>query len=192
MDAAEMFLTRHHRMHAHVARLTEGLTEAEIRSQAHPLVNPLAWLLWHVARAEDSAVNLLVTDGAEVLDEAWCARLRVARRDVGPGMSMDDVRQLSRAVDLPSLAAYWGAVGIRTTEVVALLRPEDLDEVVGAEAVHRTAVRSATPLSQAPLEALWQGITRGHALVWLPLAHNCEHIGQADLIRGMLGHPGRF
>jgi hypothetical protein len=31
MDATEMFLIRHKRMHSHVERLTEGLSEEQIR-----------------------------------------------------------------------------------------------------------------------------------------------------------------
>jgi hypothetical protein len=111
MDAAEMFLIRHQRMHAHVERLTEGLHEEQIRERVHPMVNPLAWLLWHVARSEDSAVNLLIFDGPQVLDDAWCARLKTGRRDAGTGMTMAEVVDLSSHVHLPSLMAYWTAVG---------------------------------------------------------------------------------
>ena len=35
-------------------------------------------------------------------------------------------------------------------------------------------------------------MTRGYCLVYLPLTHNYEHIGQADLLRGLLGRPGPF
>jgi hypothetical protein len=34
--------------------------------------------------------------------------------------------------------------------------------------------------------------TRGHFLVWLPLTHNYEHVGQADLNRGLSRTTGRF
>ena len=192
MDATEMFLIRHERMHAHVERITEGLSEEQIREQVHPLVNPLAWLLWHVARAEDSAVNVLVVDGAEVLDDDWCNQLSIGRRDVGTGMAMAEAVDLSTHVDLPSLMAYWRAVGERTAAVVASLRPSDLDEVVTRERVHRFLVRTVAEPTRPGLEKHFQGTTRGHFLVWLPLTHNYEHIGQADLVRGLLGKPGRF
>jgi hypothetical protein len=78
------------------------------------MVNPLAWLLWHVARSEDSAVNLLIVDGSQVLDDTWCARLNIGRRDAGTGMTMAEVVDLSSHVHLPSLMAYWTAVGART------------------------------------------------------------------------------
>lgn len=192
MDATIMFLHRHERLHAHVQRLSAGLTEAQVRGQAHPAVNPLAWLLWHMARVEDSAVNLLVVDGTEVLDDEWVARLAVDRRDVGSGMTMDDVVALSARVDLTALSDYWRAVGELTAAVVRALRPEDLDRPVSGARVRRAVKQSAVGPGAAALERLWQDTTSGEFLVWLPLAHNCEHVGQAEMIRGMLGHPGRF
>jgi hypothetical protein len=139
MDAAEMFLIHHQRMHAHVDWLSQGLSEEQIRGCAHPLVNPLAWLLW-----------------------------------------------------LPALMAYWQTVGEQTAERVAPLRPLDLDQVVSSERISRFVTLTVQGSAKARLEQLWQGATTGHFLVWLVLAHNSEHIGQADLIRGILGQPGRF
>jgi hypothetical protein len=190
MDATEMFLIRHKGMHAHVKRLTEGLSEEQIRERVHPLVNPLAWQIWHLARTEDSAVNLLIFDSSEVLDDAWCARLSTARHDAGTGMTMDEVVDLSTRVHLPSLMTYWSAVGERTAALVASLRPSDLDEIVSSERVHRFVMQTTAEPTRARLEKLLQNTTRGHILGWLPLTHNFEHIGQADLIRGLLGQPG--
>jgi hypothetical protein len=42
MDAAEMFLVRHQRMHSRVEALTDGLSENQIRERVHPAANPLA------------------------------------------------------------------------------------------------------------------------------------------------------
>lgn len=122
-DAIQMFLVRHGRLHAHVDRLTEGLSDEEIRTCVHSLVNPLAWLTWHVARGEDGAINLLVGDGRQALDEGWSSRLNAGRRDVGRGMTMAEVVDLGARVHLRSLLAYWTAVGERTRGVVACLRP---------------------------------------------------------------------
>lgn len=192
MDAIEMFLGRHGRMRAHVERLTDGLREAQIRECVRPTINPLAWLLWHIARSEDSAVNLLVVERPEVLDDVWCRRMNVSRRDVGTGMTMDEVIDLSARIHLPSLEAYGKAVAERTADLVASLSPADLDEVVSVDTVHRAVVRITVEERRADLEDVWQGTRKGHFLVWLPLTHSYEHIGQADLIRGLLGHAGHF
>lgn len=194
MDATEMFLIRHKRTHSRVEALTDGLTEGQIRERVHPAANPLAWLLWHMARIEDAAINLLISDGPQVLNDEWLARLNVSRRDIGPGMAMAEVLELSARIDLASLKDYWRAVGERTATVVAGLSPSDLDEVVGQERLRRVVVDDEIvegPTGQR-LQAFWKDTTRGYFLVYLPLTHNYEHIGQADLLRGLLGRPGPF
>lgn len=192
MDATEMFLWRHERMGAHLARLTENLNEDQLRERVLPSVNPLTWLLWHVARAEDGAVNLLVFDGHEVLDDAWCARLDVTRRDAGTGMTMHEVVELSSRIRLPALFEYAASVAEHTRGLVNTLKPSDLDEVVDGDRVHRAVVKLSAEPTRDDLERLWQKTTRGQFLVWLPLTHTYEHIGQAGLIRGLLGHQDRF
>lgn len=98
-------------------RQAQGLWNGHV----HPAANPLAWLLWHIARSEDASVNLLVAAGPQVLDDAWARRLKVARRDIGEGMTMAEVDQLCETIDLGALPAYWAAVGERTAPVMSAL-----------------------------------------------------------------------
>jgi hypothetical protein len=102
--------------------LLDGLDEAHWRRSPAPGINPIAWLLWHMARGEDVGVNRLVTDGRQVLDDGgWLPRLGVARRDIGTGMTAEAVAAFSAWVDLAALRAYWDAVGTRTLTVVGAL-----------------------------------------------------------------------
>lgn len=195
MDATQLFLARHPRMHARVDRLTEGLTEEQVRGHIHPAANPLAWLLWHIARSEDAAVNLLVAAaGPQILDAAWARRLKIARRDIGEGMTMAEVDQLCETIDLGALSAYWAAVGERTAAVMGSLTLGALDTVISPKEFGRAIVDEG--MISGPLvsgvQQLWAGMTRGQFLLYLPFTHNYEHIGQADLLRGMLGRPGPF
>lgn len=194
MDATQMFLARHARLHPRVDRLTEGLTDEQVRGHIHPAANPLAWLLWHMARAEDASVNLLVASAPQVLDAAWAGRLKVARRDIGEGMTMAEVDQLCETIDLGALPAYWAAVGERTAAVVSALTPAALDTVISPKEFERAIVDEgmlAGPLVSG-VQELWAGMTRGYCLLYLAFTHNYEHIGQADLLRGLLGRPGQF
>jgi len=192
MDATEMFLLRHRRLHAHVERLTQDLSESQIREPVHPATNPLAWLLWHIARTEDGAVNLVVFDGRQVLDETWSARLKAGHERVGTGMSTAEAVDLSARVDLNELLEYWTAVGQRTEGLVASLRPSDLDEVVAEDRIRRALEHMGAEPIMLLLEQFSRDARRGHFLAWLPLTHNYEHVGEADLVRGALGRPGRF
>ncbi len=190
-----MFLIRHKRMHAHIDRLTDGLTEAQVREECvHPAANPLAWLLWHMARVEDAAINSLIGNGPQVLNDSWMARLGVKRRDVGAGMTMAEVVDLCAAIDLSALRAYSTAVAERTAAVVAALIPTELDEVVSSEHI-RWAFddeRMVEGPTGAHLREVWKDMTRGYFLFFLPMTHIYEHIGQADLLRGLLGLPGPY
>jgi hypothetical protein len=136
--------------------------------------------------------SVRIDSAAQILDDHWSARLNVARRDAGTGMTMAEVIELSAKVHLPSLAAYWEAVGERTRDLVTSLRPSDLDHVVSRGRVRRSVEQLVVDPTAPRLQELWKDTTRGHFLVWLPLTHNYEHVGQADLIRGLLGWPGRF
>jgi hypothetical protein len=99
-----------------------------------------------------------------------------------------------RQSDLSALPAYWSAVGERTATVVSVLMPEILDTVISPKEIER-AIFDEGMLSGplvSRIQELWAGMTRGSCLLYLPLIHNYEHIGQAELLRGLLGRPGPF
>src|SRR5688572_28481905 len=110
-------MTRYGPMRADGEGLFQGLTDEQIRTSPHPAVNSIAWLVWHMARAEDTAVNRLVARRPPLISESeWPARLGVTRRDVGTAMTDDEVTDLSARIDLDGLRAYWRAVGERTLD----------------------------------------------------------------------------
>ena len=187
-----MFLTRHERLHTRLQRLTDDLDEDQMRRGVQPGVNPIAWLVWHIVRGEDGAMSMLVCDGPQVFDDEWRERLGVRRREVGTGMTADEVADVSATVDLAALRAYSQAVGHRTRQLVTAIRPADLDEVVIDARVRRAVGELVTGPAVDDLFRHWRGLTRGHFLVWLALTHSYEHLGQADLVRGMLGLPGHI
>lgn len=192
MDAVQFFLPHHQHMHTRVGDLTNGLTEAQIRKRIYPEINPLAWILWHIARTEDASINLLIGHQSQVFSEEWMAKLRVARRDFGIGMTIAEVDALSAEIDLMALDAYWIAVGDRTATVVRALTPAALDEVISQEQLHWAIVdeHMVEGSMGASLEEYWKDMTKGYCLVYLPFTHIYEHIGQADLMRGLVGLVG--
>jgi hypothetical protein len=194
MDAARMFLGQHGLTHARVERLLATTPEAAMRRRVIPGANPVAWHLWHVARAEDMGVNRLVADRPQVLDDGHLARLGVMTRGGGTGMTDGECDAVAARVDVAAVGAYWAAVGARTAEVVAGLDPADLDEVVGPEQLRRLLVgeEAVAPDAALPLLEHWTGRTRGYYLLYLGLIHTYEHIGHVDLLRGLLGLRGRF
>jgi hypothetical protein len=66
------------------------------------------------------------------------------------------------------------------------------DEVVREERIRDFIDQLAVGPAAKQLQQMWNRATKGYFLGFLPMAHNYEHVGQADLIRGILAHPGRF
>jgi len=99
MDLVAFFLGLHAATHAGDVsgspavseRWLGGLSDDQLRLRPGDGVNSIVWLLWHMARTEDVAVNLVVAARAQVLDGAWARRMRVPRRDMGTGMTSAEV-----------------------------------------------------------------------------------------------------
>jgi hypothetical protein len=86
MDARDLFLIEHARVHSAAVApaggplwledaLLRGLSDDQLRWRTDG-GNSLAWLLWHMARIEDVAVNVVLAAGGQVLaEEDWRGRL---------------------------------------------------------------------------------------------------------------------
>jgi hypothetical protein len=194
MDALSFFRTRYDDLHARMTDdLLAGLDDERLRRRPHPAVNTIAWLLWHMARGEDIAVNRFVADRAQVLDEAgWRDRLAVDRRDLGTGMDDGEVDDLSARIDLDALRGYWAAVGRRTLDVVTTLGAPDLDGAVTAEHARRVTVDEGAAGGRAPwLADGWAGRPRGWFLNQLALVHPYGHLYEGRVVKGLWGLRGR-
>jgi hypothetical protein len=195
MDAMHFFLPLHELMHRQIADRISQLTDAQMRLCPHPNMNSIAWLLWHIARSEDMGVNRLTANRPDVLaSEGWGQRLNLSRRDMGTGMTDEEVAEFSARVNTVALREYSAAVGRRTQEVVRSLRPEALDEVQDASHIRKILVEEAVIGPNAAwVEQLYVGKTNGWLLGQLALRHPSGHLGQATLARKMqgLGSGGR-
>ncbi len=194
MDAAQFFLLRYEPLHAVMTdRLLADLSDAQLRARPHDQ-NSIAWLLRHVARGEDIGVNRFATDGPEVFDEGgWQKRLGVARRDLGTGMTSEEVSELSARIDLPALGEYWSAVGRRTLEMIRSYGSKGWDEVIDPARIRRI-VRDEGDYGRnvniERIESFYGGMTRGWAFAHFALTHSYGHFYEANVVRGMLGFPG--
>lgn len=199
MDALELFLIEHARVHsAGIApnggplwledALLSGLTDEQVRWRPPGGGNSIAWLLWHMARIEDVAVNVVLAEAGQVLDEeGWRERLTVPQRDVGSGMTEAEVGEFSMQVDLGALRAYRAAVGQRTRERVAAMRPEAFADLVTAVDVERAAAAGAFADGAAWLKPFWEGRPKAWYLSWTGAGHSGLHFGEAMSIKGQGG-----
>lgn len=199
MDATSFFLAQHASVHAgdvygrpsYADRILAGLSDAEMRARPGQGLNSLVWLLWHMARTEDAAVNLVVANGRQVLNDDWARRMNVDWRIIGTGMSDDEVGQLTARSDVAEVRAYRSAVGLRTRDVVKALPPEAWDEVLGFVDTARAAAAGAFAPNTAWVDGVgyqpWQEQSRAERLGGAAIRHNAMHLGEAVTIRGLAG-----
>ena len=94
---------------------------------------------------------------------------------------------MTARADVAAIRAYRSAVGRRTREVVAALRIEAWDEVIGVEDIRRGAAVGAFRDWVDGAGYPWLGWTRGDQLASSALRHNAAHIGEAVTIRSLAG-----
>ena len=194
MDAAQFFLLRHEPLHGMMTdRLLAELTETQLRTRPNGQ-NSIAWLLWHVARAEDIGVNAFAYDRPEVFDEGnWAKRIGSGRRDLGTSMTSDEVTAFSERVDVGAIRDYWRGVGDRTLETVRRDGAGSWDTPVDPARMSRI-IRDdgdyGPRVDSNRVETLYAGMTRGWAFAHLALTHSFGHFSEAGVVRGMLGYPG--
>ena len=166
MTPAELLTDAFERVLQTATGAVDGLTVEQLTHRPGPDANPIAWLVWHLARGQDDHVADVA--GTE---QVWTAQGFADRFglpfDVGAtgfGHSTDEVG-LVRA-DAGLLAEYLHAVHEQTTAYLATLTPDDLDRVV---------------------DTRWDPpVTLGVRLVSV-VSDNLQHAGQAAYLRGLQG-----
>jgi hypothetical protein len=196
MEIRDLFLEQHAAMHTAAVggnkmsaaeRTFAGLTDEQMRVRPREDLNSLAWLMWHIARAEDILVGQVVAGGPQLWDEGWKKRLGVARPDFGIGMTSAEVTELTRQVDVGALREYRDAVGRRTREIVSGFRPGDWEGAVQADAVERAAAAGAFGARTEALSKGFPGRPRTAMLSAIALFHAAGHMGEGVTVRSAGG-----
>ncbi len=201
MDTLGFFLLQHGHLHSFedgggasfADRVFGGVTNEQMRARPADRLNSLVWLLWHMARTEDAAVNLVVANGRQVLDDDWTRRMNVPSGTIGTGMTDGEVAELTRRADVDAVRAYRSAVGRQTQDVVSGLRPDSWNDIVGLVDTARAAAAGAFAPNTAWVEGVgykpWQGHTRAAQLAGSAIRHNAVHLGEAITVRSLAGFP---
>jgi hypothetical protein len=196
MDARELFLDQHAAVHsAAVAgnklsaaeRTFAGLSDDQMRVRPREDLNSLAWLMWHIARAEDIFLNPVLTGHAQVFDDGWKRRLGITRLDFGIGMTSPEVTELSRQIDVGALREYRDAVGQRTREAIGGFKPDDWEGQVAVEAVQRAAAQGGFGARTEQIVKVFPGRPRKALLSGIALFHSMGHMGEAVTVRAAGG-----
>jgi hypothetical protein len=202
MDELDLFRRLHGQVQAGVVgppepndvsyadHLLAELSDEQMRLRPGPAQNSCAWLMWHVTRAEDLAINTMIAGSDQVLDAGdWLAQLAVPYRSIGTGMSTVEVTDFSRRVDIGALREYRTAVGLRTKEVVGGKDRASWEEPTPPDHLRRAVREGAfTAPAQAFMEAFWSNRPRKWFL-WQPTGHSFYHLGEIACVRSQGGFP---
>jgi len=192
MDIRDLFLDQHAAVHSVAVggnkmsaaeRTFAGLTDEQMRVRPREDLNSLAWLMWHIARAEDVFVNPVLAARPQVFDDTWKRRLRISRPDFGIGMTSAEVTELTREIDLGALREYRDAVGLRTRDVVSGFKPPDWEGQVAVDAIERAAGQGAFGARTETIVKAFPGRPRRTLLSGIALFHASGHMGEAATVR---------
>jgi len=192
MDARDLLIEEHSAVHSaavggNKASLAErtfgGLTDDQMRMRPREDLNSLAWLMWHIARAEDIMANLIVNGRDQVFDDGWLPRLQIARRDFGIGMTKPEVAELSTKIDIAALRDYRDAVGRRTREIVGAYGQQDWEGDIEAAAVERAGALGCFGDRTEALVKAFSGRPRRAVLSGIVVMHSAMHMGEGATVR---------
>lgn len=202
MNACKLFLDRHAAIHARAMdgdswpdaaeKVWADLTDIELRCRPTPQHNTIVWLLWHMARCEDVAVNTTIRGVDEVIDrDGWLPKLGITSRHIGTGATLAEVDMISQTISLNDLHAYRAAVGHETHVWASNVDFDSLSKLVSAEDAQRAIAKNDFGELGAWVGPHWAERSWTHLkfLCWLAIEHNWFHIGEIYVIRNLLRPP---
>ncbi|MCW2842807.1 MAG: hypothetical protein JWN22_723 [Nocardioides sp.] len=166
MTPAELLTDAFERIVEGGRAVVDGLDEDQLTHRPGPEANPVAWLVWHLARVQDDHVADVAGRTQVWTEEGFQERfdLPFDESDIGFGHNTEDVARVRPDAGL--LTAYLEAVHAQTVAFLADLSEEDLDRVV---------------------DERWDPpVTLGARLVSV-VNDDAQHLGQAAYVRGLLG-----
>jgi hypothetical protein len=157
----------------------KGLTPDQLHWQPENHDTSIMFALWHAYRSSDDLVHgLLLRRPTVFASQGWASRLPVGetgRSAFGNGMTRDQIGSLR--LDLPELCAYASAVGASINAGLDALTPED------------AAAEIALPFFTDVYPG-YDRMSRLEAVAFFGIGHVAEHLGEAQLVKGLMGLQG--
>jgi hypothetical protein len=193
-EAMQLFFSQHAMLHSAIMAQTEpwsfedevldGLTEAEMRRIPENHDHSIAWNIWHIARIEDVAMNLLVAGRSQVFIQGnWLEHLQIKARDTGNTMVPEGVEELSASIDIEKLRDYRVAVGRRTRSIVAKIPSEELKSKVEPSRLQRVLDEGAVVEAARDLIEYWGRRDIAGLLLMPATRHNLVHLNESLKIK---------
>ena len=173
----------------------DDLGPAELTARPVPGVNPIGFIVWHMARSQDWAVNTAVRGAPEVIRrEAWRGST-VAVPGMGTGFSAEEAAALAAQVDLRELLAYADAVHADVRAWIGTQDESMLDGIPDVDAHDAPFAEYQTPGFRAEMtsgpehdDAVGRrgGLPAWVYLTSVAITHLHRHLGEVDLVKSVL------
>ncbi|GAA2541533.1 DinB family protein [Winogradskya consettensis] len=166
MKTNELLAEIHGRLPDLVKGAVKDLTPEQLATAPAPGANTVGWLVWHLARGQDSQIADLLGEDQIYETGTWAASfgLKPDPSDTGYGHTPDQVTQV-RPTSSKALIDYYEAVHARTAGYLSGLTDKDLDRIAD--------------------DAWDPPVTLGVRLISI-LDDDTQHAGQAAYARGLL------
>lgn len=195
-DAIELFLVHHAQLHsAKIAgdklwsyedELLEDVTTNQAKYIPGDSDHSIVWILWHIARIEDIAMNIIVGGLDQVfLRDDWMDRLKIHLVDSGNEMAATEVAKLTKDINYSALRDYRVAVGHQTRKIVAHLSPQELGKKVLADRLERVAAEGAVVPQAQTIINYWSRRTIAGLLLMPATRHNLVHLNEIARLKSL-------
>jgi hypothetical protein len=159
------------------------LVPIERRSEPIDGGSSITFLLWHIARHHDLAVNAALLGRPQVLE----AHSSVAVGDVPvwAGLPEAEDHEFTASLDPHAVADYHAAVNASTRAWLTDADLAVLDQQIDApEALTRVGVDEA---GFPWLHRMWAGKTGAYFVQWEAVGHQVNHLGEMVAVRNRMG-----
>ena len=171
------------------------LTQAELIAHPVPGANSIGFILWHMARSQDWAVNTAIRDEPEVVSQDRWRHTSIATPGIGTGFAADEASRIARRLDLATLLAYTDEVHAQVTAWLRTQHESMLDEIPDAGAHDARYPEYQTPGFRAEMgsgpehdDAVGRkgGLPAWVYLTSVAVTHLHRHLGEVDLLKDLL------
>jgi hypothetical protein len=184
MRATELLAQQFTGVNSILHTLADDLTSDELVTRVLPQTNLLAFDLWHVARAQDWALQTLVRGVPELIDETrWQGRGTLATHGLGVGLTEEQADTLANQLKLADILAYADAthaailawLGEQTGDEALEQQPDVPAHLARYPVYLEPAMRAEVPwMFQRP--PVWRCLAPANG-------HVRDHLAEMDLLK---------
>jgi hypothetical protein len=195
VDAIAMLRQQLHTVNLRLHHSVSGLMQEELVARPLPGVNPIGFILWHMARSQDWGVNTAVRGTTELIKREPWRSTPLAYPGIGTGFELEEAAAAARRFQLEEILAYADAVHADTLAWLDSLTEVELDAIPDVAAHDRPHPEYQTPGFRAEMDGGPEHddavADKGGLPVWIfltsvSITHLHRHLGEVDLLKDLL------